>query len=79
MPQNLKAQPRAAAVHKDFLLICVYPVDLRQFSAESAAKKVSLFRRRDSASAFVAGDDAILDVDDAISVLGDVGFMGDQR
>ena len=38
-------------------------------------RKSLLFRRRHSASAFVAGDHTVLDVDDAVGVLGDIGFM----
>src|SRR6476661_11156360 len=51
----------------------------RKKSAQSAAKIAPLLRRRDSAFAFVAGDDAVLNMHDAISVLGDVGFMRDQH
>jgi hypothetical protein len=38
----------------------------------------SLFRRGDSAFAFVAGDYAVTDMDDAIGVLGDVSFVSDK-
>src|ERR1700760_2606829 len=30
-------------------------------------------------SSFVAGDHAVFDMDDAVGVLGDVGFMGDEH
>src|SRR5882672_12752305 len=46
---------------------------------ESTRPKAALIRRGDSALAFVAGDDAVLDVDYAIGMLGDVGFMGYQH
>jgi hypothetical protein len=51
--------------------ICVYPLNLR--------RKLPLFRRRDPAFAFVAGDHTVLNMDDAVSVLRDVGFMGYQH
>src|SRR5262245_53007673 len=53
------------------LFIRVYPLNLRRKSA--------LFRWGNPAFAFVAGDDAVTDMDDAVGVLGDIGFMGDKH
>jgi hypothetical protein len=65
-----------------FFLMHVYPLNLRQNSSSKflcGEKIASLLWRGDPAFAFVAGDHAVTDMDDAVGVLGDVSFMGDQH